>query len=282
MKQTTDKRKPGQSQLDYLWSNYGQYSVSDVLEADTIPTSGLLQNLVDKLSSGTVESLKVVNGVLVGININNEQTFSLDISEITNNGRTITNFGRRYITSSDVDNGCSYPINTPVYYIKFSDDAEFIAQIDSYEGYETNSIVITINNGQVSGKLKINNEDSVVTLEESKKGVKADLKISKAEEGEITLSKELDGLKAKINLDGNRSLKFKMLPLNEYLYLTEKDETTVYFIEGKNYFYFGENLIGSVNLDEYFTKDEMNDIKSELEKYIDDSLSDVGINWNFI
>lgn len=277
-------RQPKQSQLDYLWVNFGSYSVSDKLEQDTIPTSGLLDNLVTSIKEKSLNSLKVVNNQLVGNNINGTEIFNLDISEITSGGKSITNFGRRYITQTDIDNGCAFPLDTPVYYIRFSDNTELIAKIDSYDGAETNSIVINVDNNQISGQLKINNEDSIVILKETKLGIQADLKVS-TQESSIQLSKELEGLKARIILDNKgRQLQFKLLSLSQYLDTPKKDHTTVYFIEGKQYFYFGEYKIGgdTTNLDNYYTKDETDNLISDLatRQYVTEQLQGVGMEWN--
>lgn len=279
-----DKRLPGQSQLDYLWVNYGSYSVSNTIEEDSIPTTALLTQLVNKVSDDSVNSLSVVGNNLVGTNISGGQLFSLDISELTTGGKSIVEFGKRYITEEDVNNGIDIPVNTPVYFLKFSDGTQLVTEISDYKGVETSSIVINIRDTTVQASLKINNEDSITPIIETDKGVKVDLKLS-PQDSSVQLSKQLDGLKAQIILDNQgRELKFKLLSLSEYLSLSTKDTTTVYFIEGEQYFYFGEYLIGneSTNLDNYYTKDEINNLHSNLvtEQKLNDTLSELGMDWN--
>lgn len=261
-----DKRKPGQSQLDYLWINFGPYQVSNIIgEEDSIPTTMLLETLVEGLKNNSLNTLKVVGNNLIGTNITGNQIFSIGLDEIVSKGKLITNFGRRYITNTDVENGSAYPVDTPVYYLKFSDNTELVAQIDSYKGAESDNIVVTINNGNILASLKINNGDSIVTLNNTSLGVQANLKIAEPE-GSLVLSKELEGLRARIILDNkNKKLNFKLLSLSDYLYLPTKDSTTVYFIEGKNYFYFGEHKIGEgeTNLDKYYTKEEIDKLIEE-------------------
>lgn len=280
-----DRRLPGQSQLDYLWSNYGSYFVSDSLEEGSIPSSQLLQEITSNISDNAVNSLKVINGELVGSNIKGEQIFSIDISEFVTGGRSIVSFGKRYIADEDIANGCTYPKDTPVYSLRFSDDSELIAPIDQYQGVETNSIVVSIDNNQVSSSLKINNSNSIVPIKETANGIQADLKISSKVES-IQLTKELEGLKAKILLDNaGRTLKFKLLTQSDYDVL-DPDTTTIYFIEGQSYFYFGSYLIGdgSTNLDNYYTKTEIDNLQSDLasKQYVDEQLSDIGLGWKSI
>ena len=278
-----DRRRTGQSQLDYLWTNYGGYSVSSVLEENSIPTTELLQKLVDNLKQESLNSIKVVGDRLVGTNSDGEILFTIDIDDITTTGKSLTNFGKRYITNVDVENGCELPEESPVYFIRFSDNTELIAPIDQYCGIETNSVVVTIDSNQIYANVKINNQDSIVTLNETAQGLQADLKVS-SDEDSIQLTKELEGLKAKILLDNaGRVLKFKLMSLDEYQNLPIKDTTTVYFLRNKKYFYFGEYLIGegASNLDDYYTKQEIDD-NIATKQYVQDSLADVGMNWKSV
>lgn len=278
-----DRRIPGQSQLDYLWTNYGGYSVSSVLEENSIPTTELLQKLVDNLKQESLNSIKVVGDRLVGTNSDGEILFTIDIDDITTTGKSLTNFGKRYITNVDVENGCELPEESPVYFIRFSDNTELIAPIDQYCGIETNSVIVTIDSNQIYANVKINNQDSIVTLNETAQGLQADLKVS-SDEDSIQLTKELEGLKAKILLDNaGRVLKFKLMSLDEYQNLPIKDTTTVYFLRNKKYFYFGEYLIGegASNLDDYYTKQEIDD-NIATKQYVQDSLADVGMNWKSV
>lgn len=278
-----DRRRPGQSQLDYLWTNYGGYSVSSVLEENSIPTTELLQKLVDNLKQESLNSIKVVGDRLVGTNSDGEILFTIDIDDITTTGKSLTNFGKRYITNVDIENGCELPEESPVYFIRFSDNTELIAPIDQYCGIETNSVVVTIDSNQIYANVKINNQDSIVTLNETAQGLQADLKVS-SDEDSIQLTKELEGLKAKILLDNaGRVLKFKLMSLDEYQNLPIKDTTTVYFLRNKKYFYFGEYLIGegASNLDDYYTKQEIDD-NIATKQYVQDSLADVGMNWKSV
>lgn len=281
-----DKRKPGQSQLDYLWTNFGPYQVSSIVgEEDSIPTTLLLETLVDSLKSESLNTLKVIGNDLVGTSITGNQIFAIDLNEIISGGKAITNFGRRYITQTDVENGSAYPADTPVYYLRFSDNTELVAKIDSYKGAESDNIVVTIDNGSILASLKINNADSVVELRNTEKGLQANLKIADSDSS-IQLTKELEGLKAKIILDNKgRNLNFKLLSLDDYLFLPNKDATTIYFIEDKKYFYFGEYKIGegSTNLDNYYTKDEIdNSATLATKEYVSSQLAGVGMEWNNI
>lgn len=276
-----DKRVPGQSQLDYLWTTYGYYKVSDELEKESIPTTELLQKLTSNISNQSVSNIKVIGDKLIGFSVSGEELFYTDISEFTGNGKSISYFGKRYISQQDIDNGCLYALDSPVYFLRFSDGSELLAPIDQYQGQETSNIVVTINNNLISANLKINNSDTIIPIINTDRGIQADIKLANNIES-IQLTKDLEGLKARIILNNEgKSLNFKYITLETYKAIENPDLTTVYFIENKNYFYFGKYKIGSGDsliLDDYYTKDELNNIMATKE-YVRDQLTNIEINW---
>lgn len=270
-----DNRKPGQSQLDYLWTNFGGYSVSSTLEEDTIPTADALQALVKSVSDTALSSLKVVNGFLIGTNSEGQELSRIDMTEFASGGKNVIEFGKRYITAEDA--GIRYEEGTPVYFLKFSDNTELVTPIDQYSGAATSSVIVRVTaNNQIQANVRINNIDSIVPLTETISGLKADLQIS-AQNESILLSKELDGLRAKIKLNDSKDLKFKLLTAADFESLVQKDNTTIYLLEDKNYFYFGDTLIGNINADQFYTKEDINNIFATKESV--DNL-EVGMSWN--
>lgn len=251
----TPVRKPNQSQLDYLWYHYGDGSATT--EDNGTPFIELLQSLISNNSDSSITDFQVVNKQLVGYNHEGKEICSVNLSDLQ--GNVPVAFKKRYITQEDIDKGYSYSKGTPVYSLSFADGSELLAKIDEYQGETTNSIALNVSEHFISASLKINNGTSVVPLKETRNGIVADLKISSDVES-IELTKELEGLKAKIILDNEgRTLKFKYLALEDYLAIAEPDSTTVYFIQGKKYFYFGRYAIGTgeTNLDNYYTKEEI-------------------------
>ncbi len=67
-----DKRLPGQSQLDYLWTTYKYYEVSNKLQDsqdEYIPTQSLVTKLLKELETPKVELFEVVESLpIVGDN----------------------------------------------------------------------------------------------------------------------------------------------------------------------------------------------------------------------
>lgn len=189
------QRAPKQSQLDYLWVNFGNYSVSSNGESGTIPTYDLIADLLESIKNDALHELKVVGSKLIGYNLLNEEIFKVDISQLTSSGNSIIAFGKRYVEEGDSQ--IQFEVGTLIYYIKLSDGTELATAIEGevYTGSETNTIVVNVSDSKIYANLKINNGDSVVTLNETSKGIQADLKLNE-EDSLIKLTKSSKGLKA--------------------------------------------------------------------------------------
>lgn len=201
------QRAPKQSQLDYLWVNFGEYSISSPTSKDDedkqLPTVELVNTLLESIKDQALNSLKIIGNYLIGYSINGNEINRIDISEFkkggngdsTISGNTIESYGTRYITKTDVSNGCQFLEGTAVRYLRLSDGSEFITGAEGYSGAETNSVIITITGNQISAELKLDNENSVIELSnKSNKGLRADLKVDN--NSSIKLTKSTDGLKA--------------------------------------------------------------------------------------
>lgn len=200
------QRAPKQSQLDYLWVNFGDYSVSTstvngIIPSNTIPSAELVSNLLENIKNSSLNNLKVINNKLIGYNINNEKIFEIDITQLSQGGSSIVEFGKRYVTEEDTD--IQFPVGTPIYYIELSDGRQLAVEASEggvlYTGAETKSIVVNIQDGQISANLKLDNTDSVINLSETSKGLKADLKID--DNSPIKLIKHDGVLKAEMDTD---------------------------------------------------------------------------------
>lgn len=125
------QREPKQSQLDYLWSNFGNLSVSDPKKGGLLVTSDEVNSQIDSLKLTTVSKLEIVGTKLIGRNINNQNITEVPLSSLSTGAQQIT-------------------------------------------GSETNSLILEVKDNVVSGRLKINNEDSLIVLTETDRGLKAE------------------------------------------------------------------------------------------------------------
>lgn len=284
---TRDKRKPGQSQLDYLWANYGEFSVSSVPsdESNVILTQEAIDQLLREFKG--VTSVKVISQN--GVEILEVKTSEGDVSTYPlPSNISIQSFRRRQVTQADRNKGCEMPLGSWVYSILLSNGNEYLAPIDKYTGNTSKSIIIDIIENTIYAELKISNRPSIISLGVYDDGLSADLEIS-SETGGISFDKKEDGLQGNVVLqNSDKFIKFSLLTQEEYSDLVEAglvDITTMYFIKGVRYFYFGlykmGGASGSVELDDYYTRQEIDSKLSNYvtKDYLQSELDKNTINW---
>lgn len=282
-----DNRKPGQSQLDYLWVNYAEFSVSKepTENPNQILTQGAINSILQEFHG--VSSVKVIeegDNKILEVKNSNGKVFTYPLPASI----TITSFTKRQITQADRNKGCELSLNTWVYAILLSNGNEYIAPIDKYIGNSSEAIIVDVLENAIYAELKISNRNSIVSLGIFDDGLSADLNISKDTEG-ISFEKKYDGLSANVVLqNSDKFIKFSLLTSKEYFNLVKEDqvdETTMYFIKGSKYFYFGlykmGGASGSIDLDNYYTKQQIdNKLKDYVTKdYLRNELDKNTINW---
>lgn len=278
-------RQKGQSQLDYLWANFGSFAVSDNFTDNpegTILSQKALEGFIKETNG--IDDLKIVEtneGPKLVAYTNGVEVANLSIPS----GVSIQAFGRRTITQADKNKGCALDLGTQVYYIMLSNGNEYLTP--TVTGKDTKSIALSLVENAIYADLKINNQDSIVELNTTPEGIQARLRISN-DSSSIILSEDVKGLRGDIVLNGaNKFLQFSLVTLEEYNSLPEKDETTMYFIKGKPFFYFGDTLMmgetsGTVDLDNYYNKQDIDQLLSNYvtHPYLQGKLDE--LNWNNI
>lgn len=250
-------RPANMSQLDYLWTYFGGYSVSE--EASTIPqndvilTESAITKLISTSAGGGIVKLIYRNHPtnadliqLVGANIDGTEITVVDMPKEVH----VTNFGSSVVTSEDIDKGCPFPIGTNVIALVLSNDKRFYFNLDAYivgsgiSGVDTNTIRTKVVNGIISSDLKIKSTNNVVEINSDKDGIFADLKISSQNTG-VVIEKQDDGISAKIPLNNSQYfIRFQQLTLLAYMNIENKDPGMVYFITDKPYIYLGDKRYG--------------------------------------
>lgn len=251
-------RPSNMSQLDYLWTHYGDKTVSNTVSTspseEVILTEKALldyiQNNVEGISNLIYEEDPDDNSQmrLLGQSSNGSTLTIVKIPKEIH----ITGFVGRTATQEDVDNGFQYEVGSKVLAITLNDGNEFLVSLEelnlTIQGSESNTILTTVtDSGTINSNLKISkgdNELSVIKLKSNTSGLYADLAISTEDSG-VNITKESDGIKASIPLGttGN-NVKFKILTLAEYMNLSEVDSGTIYFISDKQYLYLGDIRYG--------------------------------------
>lgn len=222
---TKNKRISGQSQLDYLWTNYGGFDVSSSITStpeESIPSQALLIDLLQKLGNKSVGSISLKNTDLILYNQSGLEISRIDVSELSSKQISIVDFGQKIVLNTDIANGCPFPLYTKVYYITLSNGTQFWAKSDVLDGFESSAIKTQIIDNHIVASLKIDKTQGNVILTD-KTGLKATLPIS--------------GL--------GYPIQFQFVTQEDYNNLVNPKTGTVYFIDGKTYFYFGSTKIGA-------------------------------------
>lgn len=217
---TKDTRRPGESQLDFLWSNYGNRPVaSDTKNPDAIPSMGLLNRLLQLLKEEAVGSVVREGSFVVIRSVDGVEMGRFDIKELQG-VYSVVDFGHRVVTEDDIEAGCKYDLYTPVYYITLDNGQTFWVPSEAYFGGETGGIKTTVQDKRIISYLKFDPNSSIAFKDE-------------------------EGLFGEIRLDSEgATIRFDMVSMQTYLSITPK-ENTIYFIKNRPYFYFNGFRIGT-------------------------------------
>ena len=262
----TDKRKKGQSQLDYLWTTFGNLEISNESTSsdEVLLTGKAITELVNKK-----QQLGDKANIILDTKFNKDiiTLFLKDsvsggiLSQVDINLGIINNFDKFISNDQDVINGLVSRSGVLCIKLKDSLNKEFILEL--FSGSETNTIQTYIENNRITSNLKINNSliEKDVELKQSSNGIQANLVVS--ELSPIKVNKTRDGILIHQTWeDENIDLKHKFLTYNEYSQLENKDEGTIYYLTDRSYFYFRNRQYGgSAQItDDYYNKDEVNNL----------------------
>lgn len=242
------QRKPGDSQLDFLWNNYGNREViteaSDDLES--IPSLGLVKELLKSVSTNAVGSIKREGSFLVVKSAEGVEMNRFDIKELQG-VTSVTGFGKRVVSAEDKEAGCDLELYTPVYYLTLDNGKEFLTPAETYIGNPKGTISTIVQDNVISSRLNL----------------------SKNEENGIILKEEQDGLSGEILLDGaDTGLHFAIKSDRAYNSLQEVKKNTIYLIKDRPYLYFNEFRIGGDS------EVDVNHLISEAKEEIGKTISD--------
>lgn len=246
------KRPSDMSQLDYLWLNFGGYTVenqpSEISSESVILTETAIQELISHVNDKSISILEYKEGtdsdILIGKASNGTELTSVKLPKEVH----VTDASIRNVTQSDIDNGWNYPAGSKALSIVFNNSKELLLSLDLFDtkGSESNTIITEVDEGVISSHLKIdtgNNKVSVINLNTNSKGLSADIKLN--ENSDIELQKDKNGLSARIPLGttGNY-VKFEQMTLDQYQLLENKVPGTIYFMSDKPFLYLNNLKYG--------------------------------------
>lgn len=277
------------SQLDYLWTTYGPYVISDSLDVeDSIPTSEAVKKAIETQVSGIVEldTEEVDNKVkIIGRGSSGEELSSILIDKDTK----VVSFTRHTITQEDIDNGFGNTLGEEWLVLETSDGSTFKVPLEDFvaKGQTTNTIITKVVDGKIASELKISNPiiNKSVDLKTSDSGVYADLVIDSDSESNIKISKGDKGVVCNFYWEGtNFPVRLKSLNTYDEYLLETVNPNTIYFIKdiraiylnGIKYATSGEG--GGLDPTLYYTKDETNELIDGVKQDLNNKVSWTGKN----
>lgn len=265
MNNKSTNRPANMSQLDYLWSNFGSYSVANSLETpNSIPTTDAVKDYIQQSEEGIIElKAELLDNEyqirIIGIDGKGREVTSIRLEQDTK----ITSFVRHYITQEDLDNGIGSKLGELGILLTTSRNETFFISINDfiYLGQETDTIITQVVNSRIASELKIDNPivNKTVHLTATPNGLKADLVINPNSNSNVYLVKSNDGVEAKfVWNDTDTPVGFKSITFDEYKLSTPK-AGIVYFITDDPAIYFNGTKFTSVGIDpnQYATKDDL-------------------------
>lgn len=266
MKNKEIQRPRNMSQLDYLWTTYGSYKVSNEVdtENDSIPTSSAIRNYITSIGEGITElDSEEIDGYkikIIGKNPSGQEVSSIQIDSDTK----ISSFLRHVATQTDVDNGLANYVGEHWLVLKTNTGMEYWASVDDLfiRGQESDTIINQTEDGKISSSVKINNPiiNKSVDLKTSTSGLWADLVINPNTKSRTIIVKGDNGIECKFNWEGTETpVALKSFDTFDEYQLTTIDPGTIYLVKDVKSIYFGGIKYSSVGIDpqDYYTKNEV-------------------------
>jgi hypothetical protein len=266
MKNKEIQKPRNMSQLDYLWTTYGSYKVSNEvdIENDSIPTSSAIRNYITSIGEGITElDSEEIDGYkikIIGKNPSGQEVSSIQIDSDTK----ISSFLRHVATQTDVDNGLANYVGEHWLVLKTNTGMEYWASVDDLfiRGQESDTIINQTEDGKISSSVKINNPiiNKSVDLKTSTSGLWADLVINPNTKSRTIIVKGNNGIECKFNWEGTETpVALKSFDTFDEYQLTTIDPGTIYLVKDVKSIYFGGIKYSSVGIDpqDYYTKDEV-------------------------
>ena len=257
-------RPQNMSQLDYLWTTYGSYEVSNKIDTEnTIPTSTAIKECISDIEAGITEldTEKVPDNKIkiLGKTPDGEELTSILIDEDTK----ILGFKRHTITQEDIDSGWGTAIGEEWILLETS-VGNFKIPIEDLiiKGQESDTVINQTKDGKIVSSIKINNPiiNKSVTLKTTSDGLWADLILNPDTESKVLIIKSDKGVECKFNWIGtNIPVGFKVFNTFDEYQLETAESGVIYLVKDVKSIYFNGIKFSSVGVDpqNYYTKEEV-------------------------
>lgn len=240
------------SQLDYLWTHFGEYTVSTGIQSSPDPnslvTEKVLSDFLSISTNGAITDLKLV-----------ERNGKLDLEGISESGATVSvvSFDKenhlvgisiKKSNQQDVNDGVCEEVDSPLLVLNMLDGTTFKVNLEEFnlQGGETNSIKTNVHNNRIYANLKIDKsiETPVVEVKTTSEGLKVDLTLAESD-NQLRLVKTQNGLDTEFKWDDGNNILFKCLTYDQYHSLSEIVLGKIYFITDAQCIYLNGNRYGT-------------------------------------
>lgn len=256
------------SQLDYLWTNYGSYEVSNSLDTPkSIPTSEAIKRYVEDTEVGIVKltyrNIDKDRIEIIGVDKDGNEITSFTI----NKDVRVVQFDRYILTQTEIDNGIPGKVGDKCLRIILSNRTVFYASLEDldYDGHETDTTITEVIDGVISSNVKINNPTSEkqVDLKTTSDGIYAELVLNNDSQSNVKIQTTQNGLSTEFNWNNTETpVGFEIVSYNEYNLMEPKDGV-VYFIPDENAIALNGILYPDVS--RYTLKEDFNNLKEDVE-----------------
>lgn len=271
------KLPKGMSQLDYLWTNFKGFKVSDgisdPLEPESLVTEQTLFDYLTYYSKDFLVSFETreVEGVieLVGIGNNGAEVcvVKFPVEEYLVNSEII------HATQVELDNNVASEAGEPLLVLTMLSGKQFFTSLKQfvYIGTETNSIHTEVINNRVESHLKLDKsvEKPVIDFQVTKDGLRIDLEISDVEK-QLQLIRTENGLDVIRHFDDGNEVQLKIVDWAEYALIQNEGVVpgTMYFVTDMNTMYLNGIQYGLTlkfpDTDTIYTEDYNGEIRSHV------------------
>ena len=184
------------SQLDYLWTTFGDYEIG----ADGIITAPILQEFLKEYTKGGIVDIEIVpkseNTLELVLHIYGGETKTLEIDKEDH----LVNVESILSTIEEVNNNICDEINLPLIVFTMLSGKKYYVQQPHYTGVQTNSIMTAVANNKIASHLILDRtSDDVVDLNITQNGLKVKLSINPDRDNLLTKTNE--GLTANLYWD---------------------------------------------------------------------------------
>lgn len=244
------------SQLDYLWTHFGNYGVTDTYPASNtaILSVKALNQYLEKYTKGFVSTMKLIpkskTGVLQLIACNKDGS-ELSIVELPKEDH-LTGVDFKLSTQEEIDNNACTELDEPLLIFSMVSGKKYyvpLKQFD-YSAEETDSIKTTIVDNKIVANLKLDKsvDTPVVDVDITNNGLKIDLTINPdSKDNQLKLVRTKNGLDTTYTWEDGNNILFEVLSYNNYHTLSRVIPGKIYFIPDANCIYlngvrYGNNL----------------------------------------